>query len=343
MMLNIEWEKIATAYDLIISEIKPIQSGLINNTFKVATQRGDFIVQQLNTVVFKDVDAIADNISKVGNYLKNTFPDYLFTHPVPQQNGECLFKQEDLVFRVFPFINNTHTIQTTSSPHEAYEAAYQFALFTKKLTGFPLATLHETIPRFHDLQLRYHQFEQAVKANNGIRKTKASALIKEVLERKDIVNAYEYFINHKDAKKRVMHHDTKISNVLFDAAGKGVTVIDLDTIMPGYLLSDVGDMLRTYIANVSEEETDLDLIFIRDTYVKAIEQGYKAGLGNEINSFESDNFYLFGSIMMYMQALRFLTDYLEYDIYYGETKEDQNLKRALNQYRLLELFEELYP
>ncbi|MFX7732057.1 phosphotransferase, partial [Acinetobacter baumannii] len=78
-----------------------------------------------------------------------------------------------------------------------------------------------------------------VKANNGIRKTKASALIKEVLERKDIVNAYEYFINHKDAKKRVMHHDTKISNVLFDAAGKGLTVIDLDTIMPGYLLSDV--------------------------------------------------------------------------------------------------------
>lgn len=337
-----EWEKIAASYNLTIAEINPIQSGLINSTFKVTTLQGNYIVQQVNTSVFKNVDAIAENISKVGNYLKNVFPDYLFTHPIPQQNGEPLLKHESLVFRVFPFINNTHTIQTTSSPDEAYEAAYQFALFTKKLTGFPSETLHETIPDFHNLHLRYYQFEQAVSANNDMRKTKASELIAILLKRTDIVKAYAYFIAHKDAKKRVMHHDTKISNVLFDAAGKGVSVIDLDTIMSGYLLSDVGDMLRTYIANVSEEETDIDRIFIRDAYVNAIERGYKAGLENEISSFESDNFYLYGRIMMYMQALRFLTDYLAYDIYYGQTYEDQNLNRAMNQYRLLQLFEESY-
>lgn len=342
MMLNIAWEKIAAAYGFTISSIDPIENGLINSTFKVKTLQGNFIVQQLNRIVFKDVDAIANNISKVSDYLKKKFPDYIFTHPVPQKNKQYLFKDENLVFRVFPFIDNTHTIQATTSPNEAFEAAFQFAVFTKELIGYPLETLHETIPRFHDLSFRYQQFEKAVSANNGIRKSKALGLIRELEQHMDIVKAYEHFISHPYAKRRVMHHDTKISNILFDAEGRGVCVIDLDTIMPGFLLSDVGDMLRTYIASVSEEETDLDRIFIRASFVKAIQEGYEIGLRDQISSFESDNFYLFGKIMIYMQALRFITDYLSHDVYYGRTREDQNLYRASNQYRLLQLFEESF-
>ncbi|MEN9597984.1 MAG: hypothetical protein RL596_295 [Bacteroidota bacterium] len=335
-----EWQQIEMAYNFSVIEFNAIQSGLINTTYKVVTNKGNFIVQQLNTTVFKEVASIASNIAQVGNFLQQNHPLYLFTHPLVNKNGSTLFYNNVHVYRVFAFIENTNTIRATSNEMEAYEAAQQFALFTQKLVEFDITKLHETIPQFHNLSLRFRQFEQAVNANNDSRKTKATTLIRHLLQKKEIVQLYESFTQQPQAIKRVMHHDTKISNVLFDRAGKGLCVIDLDTIMPGYLFSDVGDMLRTYLTSATEEEADLDKIIIRRPFIIAIEMGYLKGLGIEINSFERDNFYLFGRIMIYMQTLRFLTDYLEHDRYYGQKKEGHNLNRALNQFRLLQLFEE---
>jgi thiamine kinase-like enzyme len=336
-----EWEKIAVAYHFSMIRYDAIQSGLINSTYKVETHEGNFIVQEVNTTVFKEVASIASNIEQIGNFLHQNHPTYLFTHPLVNKQGSTLFYTNEHVYRVFAFIENTNTIPATSNEMEAYEAAQQFAIFTQKLVEFDITKLHETIPQFHNLSFRFKQFEQAVNTNNDSRKTKATTLIHGLLQKKGIVKLYENFIQHPHAIRRVMHHDTKISNVLFDRAGKGLCVIDLDTIMTGFLFSDVGDMLRTYLTIATEEENDLDKIIIRQPFITAIEMGYLKGLEIEINSFERDNFYLFGRIMIYMQALRFLTDYLEHDRYYGQKREGHNLNRALNQFRLLQLFEEI--
>lgn len=137
-------------------------------------------------------------------------------------------------------------------------------------------------------------------------------------------------------KLRVTHHDTKISNVLFDKKGKGICVIDLDTVMPGYFISDVGDMMRTYLSPVSEEENDLGKITVRDDFYRAIVQGYYNEMKDELTETEKKYFFYAGKFMIYMQAVRFLTDHLNDDVYYGAKYEGHNFMRAANQVRLLE-------
>jgi Ser/Thr protein kinase RdoA (MazF antagonist) len=139
-------------------------------------------------------------------------------------------------------------------------------------------------------------------------------------------------------KRRVTHHDTKISNVLFDKEDKGLCVIDLDTVMPGYFISDVGDMLRTYLCPVSEEENDFSKIEVRDEFYKAIINGYKEEMKNELTDKENKYFFYAGKFMIYMQALRFLTDHINDDAYYGAKYEGQNFVRASNQMVLLERY-----
>jgi Ser/Thr protein kinase RdoA (MazF antagonist) len=134
----------------------------------------------------------------------------------------------------------------------------------------------------------------------------------------------------------VTHHDTKISNVLFDAGGKGICIIDLDTLMPGYFISDIGDMMRTYLSPVNEEGKNTDDIFIRENFYHAIVEGYHEEMKGELTSSEKDHFYYAALFMTYMQALRFLTDYLNNDRYYVPVYASQNLVRAKNQSVLLE-------
>jgi Ser/Thr protein kinase RdoA (MazF antagonist) len=152
----------------------------------------------------------------------------------------------------------------------------------------------------------------------------------------DIATEYGYIKSNPEFKLRVTHHDTKISNVLFDADGKGLCVIDLDTVMPGYFISDVGDMMRTYLSPVSEEENEFGKIEVRDDFYKAIVQGYYNEMKDELTETEKKYFFYAGTFMIYMQALRFLTDYLNDDIYYGAKYPRHNFVRAKNQVVLLE-------
>lgn len=165
-------------------------------------------------------------------------------------------------------------------------------------------------------------------------------LINLLKSQKKLVLQNEQLILHPEVKKRVIHHDTKISNVLLDEQNKAVAVIDLDTVMPGFFTSDVGDMFRTYVCPVTEEEANLDLIRVRKGHVEAIVKGYLHSMNDELSGIEKDHLYFGGEIIIYMQALRFLTDYLMRDVYYGSSYEGQNRVRADNQIRLLQLFQE---
>lgn len=247
-----------------------------------------------------------------------------------------VFVQDSGYFRLFPFVEGSHSIDVVNDPVQAYEAAKQFGLFTRLLSDFDATKLKATIPNFHDLSLRHRQFEQALKNGNPTRIKESRELIGKIHSNKDILEEFESIKQNPGFKIRVTHHDAKISNVLFDKHNKGICVIDLDTVMPGYFISDVGDMMRTYLSPVSEEETDLDKIVIREEYFKAIVDGYNEEMKDELSFFEKEHFLYAGKFMIYMQALRFLADHINDDVYYGARYEGHNFNRAANQLRLLE-------
>lgn len=326
------------------TDVKPFGSGLINHTWKVSAPQGQYILQKVNHAVFKRPDCIAHNIRLVADYLKKNHPAYRFVSPLVSGTGsDMIYLKEEGYFRMFPFIADSHSKEVVETPEQAFEAAAQFGKFTCLLSGFDVSQLKITIPHFHDLELRYQQFRAALENGNPQRLAEADELIKTLNGYAAIAAEYNKIRVNPDFKQRVTHHDAKISNVLFDAQGKGMCVIDLDTIMPGYFISDVGDMMRTYLSPVSEEEQDFTKIEIRDDFYKAIVEGYSSQIKDELTSSEKSAFFYAGQFMIYMQALRFLTDHLNNDVYYGAKYSGHNFMRAKNQTVLLQRLLEKEP
>ncbi len=331
-------QNVLSAFGLDLSaRVHPFGSGLINNTWKISSGDSSFILQRINQHVFHVPQDIAENISLIGNYLKAKHPEYLFTFPVKTITGEDLFyDRENGYFRLFPFIEGSHTVDVVKTAVQAYNAAAEFGKFTSLLSGFPARSLRITIPDFHNLALRFSAFLQSLKTGDPLRIKEAQQLIRQILASEHIVKTYTAITQSDEFCTRVIHHDTKISNVLFDEKEEGLCVIDLDTVMPGYFISDVGDMMRTYLCPVSEEEGDFSKIEIREDIYKAIVSGYSQQMSNHLTGTEKKYFMYAGQFMIYMQAIRFLTDHLLGDIYYGAKYSGHNLVRAGNQLVLLE-------
>lgn len=315
----------------------PITSGIINKTWKVCSIKGDYILQQINDHVFFNPDLIHGNIAAIAAYLKKNYSRYLFPSPILNTEGTHLLKLPEAgYFRVFPFIEATHTIDVVENPKQAFEAAEQFGRFTAYLGGFDCAKLNVTIPNFHNLSYRYQQFQDALISGNPERIQAKKNLIDKLIRLNFLVKQYDAITHNPSFKKRVTHHDTKISNVLFNQEDNAVCIIDLDTVMPGYFISDVGDMMRTYLCEVSENEEDVSRVKIRPDYYYAIVEGYYKEMQHELTAEEKKHFFFAGQFMIYMQALRFFTDYLNNDIYYQIQYPTHNLVRAINQVVLLD-------
>ncbi len=324
--------------------VTPHGTGLINRTWIIRSGKGTYILQQVNNQVFSRPSLIADNIEMVGHYLSSHYPETIFPKLVRTAKGETMVDAgSNGHYRLYPFIENSVTIDVANTPDQAFEAARQFGGFTHMLSGFPAERLHETLPHFHDLPLRYRAFNQALEKGLPERIRKAGQLIEFLSSQSGIVTEYQRILTDTGFKRRVTHHDTKISNVLFDKQGKGICVIDLDTVMPGYFISDVGDMFRTYLSPVTEEESDLSRIQVRPEYFEAIVQGYLDEMVDVLTPAEKAAFVYAGEFMLYMQALRFLTDYLTGDKYYTSRYEGHNYIRALNQITLLQRFQAQAP
>ncbi len=341
-------EKILSAYclDKEKLDIIPFGNGLINKTWRIKNSRHDYILQQINHTVFKNPDAIAFNVRTISEYLKDKYPEYLFITPIKTADSrDILHIKNHGYFRLCRYVSHSHTIDTVQKPEQAFEAARKFAEFTKILSGFPINKLRITLPAFHDLTLRYKQFREAIKYGEKKRIEKSIDLINFLTDNRDIIDTYQKILRNPDFKLRVTHHDTKISNVLFNNSNQGICIIDLDTVMPGYFISDVGDMIRTILPPVNEEEKDFSKIEIRKEYFSAIYKGYTSEMKDQFSSQEKEHFIYSGKFMIYMQAMRFLTDYCNRDSYYGARYPDQNFVRAGNQIvlfsRLLEKEDEL--
>lgn len=317
-------------------QISSLGEGLINSTWKVSNGRNEYVLQKVNTAVFKHPEFIAENIHTLGSYLSKNKPEYLFLDLIPTRSMHYGVLTENGYYRLFPFIKDSHTINISTDPKEAYEAAVQFGRFTKNLADFPAEKLKITLPDFHNLLLRYDQYVTAIHEGNPQRIEESQEWINILKNFHSIVTDFEAILQNPSFKIRVTHHDTKISNVLFDQNNKGLCVIDLDTVMPGYFISDVGDMMRTYLSPVSEEEKDFSQIKIREEYFEAIYNGYISEMKDALTKEEKINFIYSGKFMIYMQAIRFLADHLQNDVYYGAKYEGQNLIRAANQVTLLQ-------
>lgn len=320
------------------ADAKAFGSGLIHRTWRLKAGGGDYILQQVNHNVFRNPPDIAHNIRIIGNFLQHAHPELIFPLPILTTAKEEYSRAGGSWFRLVPFVQGTHTVDTCTAPTQAFEAARQFGLFTANLDGLRMDMLRHTIPGFHDLSFRYRQFQEALEQGDPDRKKETADGIEFLLRHAHIAERFEKLRHDPAFIQRVTHHDTKISNVLLDEQEKGVCVIDLDTVMPGYFISDLGDMMRTYLSPASEEEKDFSRISIRQDNYEAIIEGYALPLAGQLTTDEKASLFYSGEFMIYMQALRFITDHLNMDRYYGAAYPGHNLVRGMNQIVLLDKY-----
>ncbi|GEP96483.1 phosphotransferase enzyme family protein [Chitinophaga cymbidii] len=327
------------------SDIKKFGSGHINNTFLLNGVDGKkYILQRINTYVFKEPEVIARNLRLAASYLAEHHPDYLFITPVTTVNGEDLFHYKDEYWRMVPFIPSSTSVDQADTPKQAYEAAKQFGRMARFLHGIDLHEFKATIPNFHNLTLRYAAFQEAIRTAKEERKQFAESLVEQFLNHSGIAVTFEKLKTAPDFTDRLMHHDTKINNVLLNKdTYEGICVCDLDTLMPGKIISDLGDMVRTYVSPVSEEERDFSRIAVREDYYEALMKGYLSEVGSTLTDTERKHLFYAGQFMIYMQGIRFLTDYLNGDVYYPIKYPEHNYNRAKNQLTLLERLMEKEP
>lgn len=330
----------AFALDESQFEISPITAGYINQTYKLTGEKS-FVLQRINKNVFTEPEVVASNIRHASDYIALHHPEYLFLTSVKTLDGmEMVYDEDGFPWRLFPYIPNTVTFNKVETEEQAFTAAKGFALLTKNLAGCETTLFKPTIDRFHDLSWRYEQFEEALHQSSIDRKQEAADAIALSQRFSVLVRQYQNLISSGSLQPRIMHNDTKINNILFDSiSGKAVCVIDLDTLMPGYFIYDLGDMIRTFVSPVDEEEKDLSKVIVRKNILDALLKGYLSEMNDQLTPGERSAISFSGKMMTYIMALRMLADYLNGDVYYQTTYPKQNLIRARNQLRLLELLD----
>jgi Ser/Thr protein kinase RdoA (MazF antagonist) len=326
------FEQIKTAV-----HIEKMGNGLINSTWKIECADCSYILQKVNDQVFRNPFIIENNLKKIAEHITRYYPEYQLPLPVKSKEGkELLYEEGAGYFRMFNFLEDSVCNTVVNNSKQAFEAARQFAGFARRLNTLDAGKLGYPIEDFHNLELRYHQFEKALITAQSSKLITATDLIGFLQDHSAIVTQYQDLLQSASMLLRPMHHDTKISNVLFDQQDRGLAVIDLDTVMPGYFISDLGDMIRTFTCTANEEETDFNKVTIRKDFFEAIVNGYLSEMKDILTVSEKKLLVYAGEFMIYMQCLRFATDYLENDKYYGAKYPEHNLNRALNQMKLLQ-------
>jgi Phosphotransferase enzyme family len=336
--------KAAAQFGKGIPVITSLGNGLIHKTYLVNyPDERIAVLQCINRTNFKQPENIIANYLVLQKYTKSnstlSLPALL-----PTLSGKYFWiDAEDNFWRATSYIPNSYAPDLPANEMEAKTAAGCFAVFTNSLHTMNPDQLNVIIPNFHNLAYRYQQFETAIKSAHIKRLLKATHVISEMRDREYLVKFYNNITTlPAQYPVRILHHDCKISNVLFDNNSKqAICPVDLDTVMPGYFFSDIGDMIRTMACTENEESTAWEKIGVKKDYYHAIIQGYVEGMGDTLTIEEKNNLSKAGCIMTYMQCLRFVTDFLNNDTYYRTNSPEHNLNRALNQLILLEKLEQI--
>jgi thiamine kinase-like enzyme len=337
--INMTIEKAKAAFSqhfptISFCQIKRLSGGHINSTYLVEYelnhQKVSVVFQYLNPAIFSQPAAIWNNISRVGAHLKTKPYRYqiLDFHP-------HFILPPSAVWRVFPYFEDTFTLEKCENAIFAKKAAKAFAHHLAMLSDLPLCDIQTIIPDFHNATWRYQQFKTALSYAKPERIQQAKIEI-------ELIEASHYLVEQYNdcivrLPPRLTHNDTKISNLLFDKnSDEPCVIIDLDTLQVGTVLSDFGDMVRSYCSTHSEEATDFDAITFRHDIFDALKEGFLEETDAILTTIEKESLFFAGELTIYVQAMRFLTDFLNNDIYYATTYEMQNWNRSRNQLRLLE-------
>lgn len=322
---------------------EPHGRGHINDTYRIVCGRGTkrrrYILQHINRHVFPDPVGQLRNIDRVLSHLRRKERDpRRVLSLVPTREGESFQRDErGEYWRVYLYIEGGRSRDAIRRPQQAYEAARLFGKFQSALADFP-GDLVETIPGFHDTPKRYRAFEAAVREDRVGRAREAAREIAFAQSHKRLAGTLSRLVRRGEVPVRIVHNDTKINNVLFDAVtGEGLCVLDLDTVMPGLALYDFGDMVRAGVNAAAEDEPDLSKVAVRLPVFEGFARGYLAGAAGMLNKAELAHLAASPRVIAFELGLRFLTDFLEDDRYFKIHRPGQNLDRCRTQFRLMEL------
>ena len=327
-----------------ITDIAPLGNGLINDTYKIMVDgRPRYVLQRINNAVFTDVDMLQNNIEAVTDHIRKKYErqgvedvNRRVLHFLKADTGKTYVVEDGKYWRVMDFIADSYTYEAVT-PGYAYYAGRSFGDFESLLTDLE-APVGEIIPDFHNIEFRLKQLEEAVAKDRVgmMREVEVQKFVDNIREAAERMCLGERLYREGKLPKRICHCDTKVNNMLFDKDGNVLCIIDLDTIMPSFVFSDFGDFLRSAANTGAEDDPDLDNIHFNMEIFKSFAEGYLEGTKSFLLPIEKENLPYAATLFPYMQAVRFLTDYINGNTYYKIKYPTHNLVRTRAQWKLYE-------
>ncbi len=338
--MELKLAEVIKAYNLDY-DMNAYGNGHINDTYLIQPKK--YILQRINTAIFKNPEKLMENINNVTEFLRKKIteeggnPDRETLTVMKTKDGKSLYKYDDEnYFRIYKFIEDSIPIETAAKPSQLYNAARGFAKFQKRLNDFPAEILYETIENFHNTPVRYENLLKAIEEDVKGRAKDVKEEIEFAVAQKEWISQVVDGLNDGSIPLRVTHNDTKINNVLFDKdTEEAICVIDLDTVMPGSLLYDFGDALRIGAATAPEDEKDLDKLWFNLEYFDSFAKGFSEEIGESLTEKEIELLALSAKLLTYECGIRFLTDYLNGDTYFKIHRPEHNLDRTRTQFKLV--------
>lgn len=325
-----------------ITEIKPLTSGLINQTYLVKTTSdnpNDYILQRINHNIFTDIEMLQHTIEVITAHIRKKLEakgeqdiERKVLRFVKASTGKTYYFDGEGYWRVSVYIPRSQTLEAVT-PESSYLAGLNFGEFQAMLADVP-EEIGEIIPKFHNMEFRLQQLREAVAANQSGRLEQVQDIVDAIEKDAEQMCCAEQLYREGKLPKRICHCDTKVSNMLFDEDGNVLCVIDLDTVMPSFIFSDFGDFLRTAANTGKEDDPDLDKVTFNMEIFKAFTKGYIESARSFLTPIEIEYLPYAATLFPYMQAVRFLADYINGDTYYQTQYKEHNLVRTKAQYKL---------
>jgi hypothetical protein len=332
---------------------KSYGSGHIHDTFLILTEEDgapDYLLQKINHHIFRNVPHLMSNIEKVTKHIQekiSRLPHLKASRKcltfIPTRDGKYYYQDSDgSYWRVVVFILDSQSYDIVSSPEKAYVGGKTFGGYLALLSDLPLESLYETIPGFHDVEKRLEKFFKMVRENPAGRTKNVPHEIDLIKDRAEEMKCINRLGREGRIPKRVTHNDTKFNNILFDSKGHPLCVIDLDTVMPGYIHYDFGDAVRTTANTVAEDEKDLSKVSMDIGLFEALSRGFVEETKAFLTETEIEYLAFGAKLLTFMIGLRFLTDFLDGDNYFKVKHPSHNLQRARAQFKLLGSMDDQY-
>jgi len=337
-----QMNKILPFYDCSLNDtsVAVLGNGLINHTYIVHSPKKHFVLQHINQYVFKQPEQVINNAELINKHLQSKKEQGLYPlEPMWQINSNLdspVVIVDDNYWRAIQYIPNCYTVEAVETDEQAAQAATAFGQFTAALSDFPANELSEIIPNFHNLTFRLQQLKNVVKKDPVGRLSQCQELVDYCFAQNTFIEKVAELVEQLPVQ--VTHNDTKINNLLFNSdSQKPIAVIDLDTCMPGFIMHDFGDMVRTCCSNLPEDGANLESMQVRLNIFDALADAYVKSFAGKMTSLEQQSLITGAQLLPFMIGIRFLTDFIDGDNYFHVNHATHNLERAKNQLHLFRL------